>query len=53
MPQKPKSDASIFEEGEDEVSQQRNKMLLQQQLVMYPKSDLTTLIRHTFQPGNS
>ena len=55
IPKKTKSDniekhayASIFGEGKDEVSQERNKMLLQQELVMHPKSDLTTLIRRTF-----
>ena len=55
IPKKTKSDnigkhayGSIFGEREDEVSQERNKMLLQQELVMHPKSDLTTLIHCTF-----
>ena len=40
--------ASIFGEGEDEVSQERNKILLQQELVIHPKSNLTALICCTF-----
>ena len=55
IPKKPKSDnnekhayASIFGEEEDVVSQERNKFLLQQELVIHPKSDLTSLFRCTF-----